>query len=408
MSVLLFASSNRSYTALQNVYLELTKRGIPAFFLFSNSTNVSYPTVEIDKFQYDTNVDADLISGYLLESISIHIPFEPKVVILARERWQPEQNIIHETKQKFGSKVYVVEVSSHIINNIENRLEMISRETKYPQNMVDGYFEHSQYAKERRIDCLSKNWGGKSIVVGNPRFDKLYDIDDAKCIAKYEMDTSKKNILFWGVINTTRNNSFDFLRKLQDITDDTYRIFYKPNPQEPTNPIFENQFHPFIIDGVTVIYDDADTNTMSNLCDIHISTISSVCQYSFYFKKKLCILNDVLKVEELTNDYKRYIDEMKHGVEDSAKFWMRVFGVNSYKEFEEIIDISRLETFNKTNKEVLEISRNSVLMCDDSMSFLNSEPKLEDTFIRLFDEYNDGSASKRIVDYLITKDLDEK
>lgn len=400
MNVLLFASSYRSYSALQNVYLELSKRNIPTFFLFSTSSDVAYPTHQIETFEYDTNVQTDFSNGYLMESVGLNIPFKPDVVILARERWHPEQGIIHEAKNKFKSKVYVIEVSSHIINNIENRLEMYSRNYRYPQSMVDGYFEHSQYAKERRIDCLYKEWEAKSIVVGNPRFDKLHDIREEECIKKYNVDLNKKRILFWGIINTSRTKSFDLLKKMKNELDNGYQIFYKPNPQEPSNPIFKHQFNPFLIDGVTVIKDDYDTNTISKLCDIHIASISSVCQYSFYFNKKLCILNDACNIEEYTNDYNRYFKELKEGVEDSAKFWMGVFGIQSYQEFKDLIGLDRLEIFNKTNQDVIAIARNSVTMCDTNLNFVYNNFHTKDEFIKLFDEYNDNKASVRIVDYL--------
>lgn len=406
MSVLLFASSYRSYTALQNVYVELVSRNIPTFFLFNRNSDVHYPSFQIETFGYDTNLDTNLINNqYPMESAGINLPFKPSVVLLARERWHPEQAIIHEAKAKYNSKIYVVEVSSHIVNNIENRLEMISRDKGYPQNLVDGYFEHSEYTKSRRVDCLYPEWETKSIVTGNPRFDKLHDINEEECISKYKIDKTKKQLLFWGIINTSRKKSLDFLRNLHTKFKDEYQIFYKPNPQEPTNPIFKNQFNPFIIDGITVIYDDKDTNTISKLCDIHLASISSVCQYSFYFSKKLCILNDVCEIELSTNDYNRYVDEVKDGIEDSAKFWMGVFNLKSYKEFEDMIDMGKLDTFKKTNNEVLKIANQSVVMCDKEFTFLNSNTKTQPEFIKLFDQFNDNNASKRIVDYLETKCL---
>ena len=401
MNLLLFASSYRSYTALQNVYLESVRRGIPTFFLYNLNTGVMNPLSDMEKFSYDTNIEMDFSHGHFMQSLGINLPFKPDVVLLARERWQPEQSIIFESKS-IGSKVYVVEVSSHIINNIENRLEMLSRDSVIPQSMVDGYFEHSEFARSRRSDCLYPEWIDKSIVVGNPRFDLLKDIDINRCIEKYKIDDSKKQILFWGIINTSRTKSFEFLRSLYETVKDTHQIFYKPNPQEPSNPVFSHQINQFIIPDIQVVYDDIDTNTMSSLCDIHIASISSVCQYSFYFNKVLCILNDVCDIDFMTNDYSRYINESKEGVEDSAKFWMSVFRINSYEDFSKMIDMDRVSTFNETNGLVKKIANDNVTICDSDFKFLNnlSEPKFP--FIKLFDEFNDNSSSKRIVDYLIT------
>jgi len=401
MNVLIFASSYRSYTALKNVYVELVNREIPTFFLYSTETDVKNPQFSVEEFSYDTNIDTDFSSGYFMQSLGINLPFKPDVVLLARERWQPEQSIIFESKS-IGSKVYVVEVSSHIINNIENRLEMLSRDSVIPQSMVDGYFEHSEFARLRRADCLYPEWINKSIVVGNPRFDLLTEMDKERCIEKYKIDTSKKQILFWGIINTSRTKSFEFLRNLYQKVKETHQIFYKPNPQEPFNRMFSHQFNPFIIPEIQVIYDDIDTNTMSSICDIHIASISSVCQYSFYFNKILCILNEVCDIDLMTNDYSRYINESKEGVEDSARFWMSVFGVNSHEDFSRMIDLDRINKFNETNNIVNNISKDNVLMCDTNFEFLNNLHEAKSPFIKLFDEFNDKSASERIVNYLLT------
>jgi hypothetical protein len=364
-------------------------------------TDVNHPMMNMGNFNYDTNVDTDFSSGHFMRSIGLNVPFKPDVVLLARERWQPEQSIILESKS-IGSKVYVVEVSSHIINNIENRLEMLSRDSVMPQSLVDGYFEHSEFARQRRSDCLYPEWINKSMVVGNPRFDLLRDIDEERCIKKYNIDKNKKQILFWGIINTSRNKSFEFLRNLYEKVKDTHQIFYKPNPQEPSNPVFSHQFNPFVIPEIQVIYDDIDTNTMSNLCDIHMASISSVCQYSFYFNKKLCILNDVCQIDLMTNDYSRYTNESKEGVEDSALFWMSVFGVRSYEEFSKMIDLNRVSKFNETNNLVNQIAKNNVTMCDSNFEFLNDMSEPNPSFIKLFDEFNDKSSSQRIVNYLLT------
>ena len=164
---------------------------------------------------------------HISQTLNLKIPFKPDVLIIARERWQPEQSIIHEFKTKWNCKICCVEVSSHLINNIENRLEMLSR-NNHPQNMVDYFFEHSEWARQRRIDCLDKNFGKKSIVVGNTRTFKI-KYDKEKIFNKYKIDPNKKQILFWGVINTTRNIAFDALKKLQQKSKDKYQIFYKSN-----------------------------------------------------------------------------------------------------------------------------------------------------------------------------------
>ena len=403
MNVLYFSSSNRTYTPLNNVYLEGVGRNIPSFFLFNDNNMEQWPSKDIGKFQYCSNCEVDFENGVYLQSLNLRIPFEPDVVILARERWMPEQFIIHECKKRFNSKVYVVEVSSHLINNIENRFEMFSREREgLPQKLVDGYFEHSEFARQRRTDCLYPEWSKKSIVVGNPRYDKLSQIITKEdCLKKYNIEKNKKCILFWGVINTTREMVLKLLSELQQKYGNEYQIFYKPNPQEPYNELFQHQFYPnFVVDGVRVIFDDKDINTLSELCDIHIGAVTSIYNYAFYYNKKVVNLNSICDIQKYMNDFSRYERETKDGVEDSAKFWMNVFELQTIEELKELVGDERLEVFEKTNKEVMNLAKECINDYDLDYKFLTDEVKPRDNFIKLFDEFNDKKASERIINYL--------
>lgn len=402
MNILFFASSNRSYTPLHNVYVEACKEKINSFFLYNKENDVVYPSLELNKYNYDTNLDYDFKGGYVIKSLgNLNIPFKPDVLLIARERWQPEQYIIHELKKKYNTKIYVVETSTQLINNIENRIEMVSRAYRYPQSKcIDGFFEHSNFAKQRRIDCLDNDWGVKSIVVGNPRFDVLHDIEEERCIKKYNIDINKPSILFWGIINTTRKKSFEILKKLQEVKGKEYQIFYKPHPQEPTNPIFKDQFNPFIIGGVKVIYDDSDINTISKICDTHIGSISSIYRYPLYFNKKLVSLDNICRIDKNSNNYDNYLNETKNGVEDSAQFWMGVFGFKTIQELTNLIELNRLEIFKKTNDRVMNLIEDNIPVFDYECNFLKNNKVMSDNFIKLFDEYSDGKASKRIIQYL--------
>lgn len=397
MNIVVFASDNKGVSILKNVCNEIKNRKHNYFFLFSDENQLQYPHKGLDKFYYDSNCDFD--NSVVSHTLNCHLPFKPDILIIQRERWQPEQSIIHEFKQSFNAKVYVVEVSSHITNNIENRLEMISR-NNHPQSMVDGFFEHSEFAKQRRVDCLYPEWGEKSIVVGNPRFDLLEDIDEERCIKKYNIDETKKQILFWGVQNTTRKKTLELLQNLSTFTKNDYQIFYKCYPGEPYNELFKHQFNPFIVSGVEVIYDNLDINTMSKLCDIHIGAVTSVYNYGFYFDKKIVNLNSVCDIQEYMNDMKRYENETKDGVEDSAQFWMNIHKLKTIDEFKEFVDMDRLEKFKETNEYVMDLARECINDYDLDYKFLTDEIKPRDKFIKLFDEFNDRKASERILDYL--------
>ena len=201
MNIVLYAGDRKYHSVLEPIAKELKNTNHTFLYTFTNSTQLLFPTQNPEQFFHDGQV-SESTAHVDCETLGIRIPFKPDVLILARERWQPEQSIIHEFKTKWGCKICCVEVSSHLANNIENRLEMLSR-TNYPQNSIDYFFEHSEWAKQRRIDCLDSSFEAKTIVVGNTREFTSNNISD-KIRTKYSIDSNKKQILFWGVINTTR------------------------------------------------------------------------------------------------------------------------------------------------------------------------------------------------------------
>ena len=179
-----------------------------------------------------------------------------------------------------------------------------------------------------------------------------------------------------------------------------YQIFYKCYPGEPHNALFKHQFNPFIIPEVEVIYDNSDINTMSKLCDIHIGAVTSVYNYGFYFDKKIVNLNSVCDIQEYMNDMKRYENETKDGVEDSAQFWMNIHKLKTIDEFKEFVNMDRLEKFKETNEYVMDMARKHINDYDLDYNFLTADKKERKEFIKLFDEFNDNKASERIVNYL--------
>ena len=396
MNIVVYAGDNKYYKTLLPLVLEIKKRGHNFLFLYSEETQLKYPEQK-QYFSYDGSWSENS-TPVVSNTLGLNLPFTPDVLILARERWQPEQSIIYEFKQKFGCKIGLVEVSSHLVNNIENRLEMISRMSS-PQNMIDYFFEHSEFAKERRIDCMDESYRDKIVVVGNPRFSDIKL--DSTNLQKYNIDPSKKQILFWGVINTTRDTAFNALKTLVEKTKDTHQVFYKCYPGEPTNPRFANQFSPFIVDGVQVVYDENDIFDIANLCDTHIGQMSSVFNFAFYFNKKIINLDSVCKASEKMNDIDTFINETGNGVEDSARFWMNIWKIPTLEKFKEFIDVSRLDIFNQTNLIVMDSVKRNTIDFDWDCTFLSAQKKDYGDLITLFDEYKlDGDASVRILDFL--------
>lgn len=399
MNIVIYAGDNKYYKTLLPVAKEIKRRGHTYIFLYCKDTSLRFPQQK-DRFAYDGNLP-DQGENVISETLGLRIPFKPDLLLLARERWQPEQSIIHEFKAKFSAKIGLVEVSSHLVNNIENRLEMLSR-MQPPQNMIDYYFEHSEFAKERRLDCMDESYRDKIVVVGNPRFSNIKLHSDN--LKKYNIDPSKKQILFWGVINTTRNTAFDALRTLAEKTRDTHQIFYKCYPGEPTNPLFTSQFNPFVVDGVQVVYEENDVFDIANLCDIHVGQMSSVFNFAFYFNKTIVNLDSVCKASDKMNDLDTFVNETGNGVEDSAKFWMNIWEIPTIEEFKGFIDVSRLEVFNQTNSIVMNSVEQNTIDFDWDCKFLTTPKKEYGDLIGLFDEYElDGSASVRILEFLEEK-----
>jgi hypothetical protein len=396
MNIVLYAGDNKYYKTLLPIAKEIKKRDHNFLFLYSEETQLQSPHQK-GHFSYDGRWP-DTGEYVESESLLLNIPFKPDLLIIARERWQPEQSIIFEFKSKFDAKVACVEVSSHLLNNIENRLEMLSRMT-FPQNTIDYFFEHSEFAKERRIDCMDESFRDRIVVTGNPRFsDVELNLDNLR---KYDIDPNKKQILFWGIINTTRDTMFEALNVLAEKTKDTHQIFYKCYPGEPANPNFVNQFNPFVVDGVQVVYEEDDIFDIANLCDIHIGAASSIFNFAFYFDKVLVNLDSVCDASNRMNDMNVYTSETTNGVEDSAKFWMGVWNIQTIEEFKSFVDMDRLEKFKETNGVVMDLVKKHSIDFDWDCKFLDTPQKNYGDLLTIFDEYGlDGGSPQRIVNFL--------
>ena len=398
MNIVIYAGDRKYYSVLEPIAEELKKTTHGFLFYYTKTTQLLYPThpEHKDIFQYTGQVVEE--DPQTSESLGIQLPFKPDVLILARERWQPEQSIIHEFKTKWNCKVCCVEVSSQLSNNIENRLEMLSR-YNYPQSQVDYFFEHSEWAKQRRIDCLDESYKNKIVVVGNTRNFKSTSLESTR--KKYSVDPNKQQILFWGVINTTRDTALKALKVLKEKTENTHQIFYKCYPGEPHNERFKNQFNPFCVEGVTVVYDENDIYDIAEICDTHIAAASSVFNFAFINNKKLVNLDSICHASDKMNDLEVYLKETNNGVEDSAQFWMNVWKLKSIEEFKQLIDLTRIEIFKNTNEVYMNTVKENTIDFDWECNFLNSSKKEYGELIKFFDGYNlDNDASKRILKFL--------
>lgn len=387
MNIVFFASDSKGVSVLKNVVLAAKEMGHDYVAMFSDENQLQYPLnpQTRDNFYIDCSIDITGEETLFSESLGLPLPFKPDALVIQRERWQPEQSIIEEFKRKFDAKVVVVEVNSLTVNGPEARLEMISR-AKYPQAMVDLYCEHSDFTKERRLACLDdiptpdgKSWDEKIVVTGNPRYMTDFDnnLDEWERLAtKYGLDESnKQTILFWGVQNSYRPKAFQAIESLmKNIDTDKYDVLYKCYPGE--RDAFPLDFHPeFKVPGVKVVYDNTDTDFVSDWSDVHICLLSSATYYPLYYRRKVVLLNEYVGSTDDIVDLTKYTVGGQLGIEDSARFWMRVHGFRSVDEFIEAVGPKRLELFGEQNKEVFSIANESCYQFTDDLSFLSDYSK---------------------------------
>lgn len=397
-NIVLFASDNKGTSSLINIVRELQNRNYNYFFLYSQHTQLQHPTQNMENFVYDSNCEIKN-NDYFSKTMNTAFPFKPEILIIQRENWEPEQSIMWEFKHKWNCKIVLIEINSHIINNYEARLELLSR-TNYAHKLMDLYFDHSKYTVNRRAETGFDV--SKSKIVGNPKYDNIQSISFEYCYEKYNIDKSKIQILFFGLVNTSRMEALEVLNNISNKIDlNKYELFYKPYPGEPYHHKFSNNFFPrFIIPNVKVIFDDIDLIPMSKLCDIHIEPISSITHISLLLNKKIININNVCKYIDYANSLDRLLEEKNIGVEDSVNFWKGVYKLKTTQELIDLIGLDKIKIFEKENNNLKQIISEETIDYDFNLKCLIADRKNTNKLMNIFDEYNDYSASKRIVNYL--------
>ena len=85
---------------------------------------------------------------------------------------------------------------------------------------------------------------------------------------------------------------------------------------------------------------------------------------------------------------------------------MRVHELETIDEFKNLVDFDRIELFKKDNERVKDIINKGTYNYDYDLKFLTDESKKDySELLKLFDDYNDGMASNRIVTYLEENEL---
>lgn len=377
MSVVVFASDAKGTSSVISTIQELHAKGIPYVGIVSNKTQLQHPVNGLSNFIIYSNQKQDSRSNYV-DTLGLSLPFEPKFLIIQRERWDPESSIILEFKRKFNCKIGLIEPNAQILNNAETILETYSRNRYVP--FIDVFFDHSTHiANQRKL----VGFKGNSIIVGNPKYDLNLDVpkdDIVKLKEYYNVDDTKKKVLLYTLINGNRSKLFEkFISIVEDLKD-THQFFLKPYPGEPFDSKFIRDYNPaFVIPNVTPILEESHVWGMFNICDMHIGCLSSIFHAPLLLNKEVVDLSKELQVPENYLNKDRILSNRGVGIEESTDLWMRSFGFTEKSQLENLLPDKLFEDMKELNDKVWNTGVN---------------------LLSLFDNYNDRKASYRIVKYL--------
>lgn len=377
MSVVIFASDSKGTSSVISTIQELHHKGIPYVGLISTKTQLQHPANGLSNFTVFSNQKKATELNYV-ETLGFNLPFEPKFLIIQRERWDPESSIILEFKNKFNCKIALIEPNAQILNNAETILETYSRNRYVP--FIDIFFDHSTHiANQRKL----VGFKGNSVIVGNPKYDINLDVSNnvvEQLKDYYNIDSNKKKVLLYTLINGNRTKLFDKFRNIVEDLKNTHQFFIKPYPGEPFDSKFNRDYNPtFIIPNVTPILEESHVWGMFNICDVHIGCLSSIFHAPLLLNKEVIDLSKELQVPENYLNKDRILNNKGVGIEESTDLWMRSFGFTEKSQLENLLPDELFEDIKEFNNKVW---------------------NTEDSLLPLFDDFNDQRASYRIVEYL--------
>lgn len=378
MNVVIFASDAKGLSSLNSIIQEASNARLNVFAVVTNSTTLKYTPYQISDFQILSNVKSyETIPS---TTLGINLPFVPDWLLVARERWEPEESIIREFKYKFNCKVGLVEPNSWILGAIEAKLETESRNRF--KDIIDVFFTHSTHSASVQ---QALGFKGKMVVVGNPKYDNnLPQSEETLKQVKeyYKVDDSKEQVLFFSLINSSRpeiNRYFkEYMRYFSKC-----QFFYKPYPGEPFDGKFQKDYYPeFFLENCTPILDETHIWPMLTICNTHIGCLSSISHSSLLLGKTYIDLSEYLDVSKKYVDISQILKEDGPGIENNVGQWMGVFNLSSKEELRDMLNSEVVKAIKDVNQEVWES--------------LNKREKL----LTLFDDFNDKQASKRIINYI--------
>ena len=377
MNLVIFASEAKGLSSLNSIIDEASKRNINLFIMVCQDTQLKYPNQNKDRFIIQTNCSPT--NPIYSETLGVQLPFKPDWLIINRERWEPELSIIKEFKQKFNSKIGLVEPNAYMLGNAENNLEIRSKNRF--KDIIDVFFIHSTQAKD--IHLIS-GFEGNMVITGNPKYDFNVKESTTKALKEYyKVDETKKQVLLFSLINQHRNNINNIFKNIIE-SNPNNQYFYKPYPGEPWLPNFVKDFHPqFFLDNCTPIIDETHIWGMFDICDEHIGCMSSIIHATLLKNKKYRDLSLELKIDEKYLDSSWIYGKGGVGIENDIAMWIRSFGLKDVDELKEMLPVSYFKKLKKLNQKVW-----------DNLD-------INENLLTVFDDFNDFKASQRIINYIL-------
>jgi hypothetical protein len=182
-----------------------------------------------------------------------------------------------------------------------------------------------------------------------------------------------------------------YLHAYHIIGNPDYQFFYKPYPGEPFDIKFKNDYHPnFFLPNCTPILEESHVWGMFQLCDMHVGILGSINHATLLYNKEYLDFSKQLGVRESYLDPSPIFNQ-GDGIEQNKNMWKNVLNLKSDNE------LKKLVTGNTMNQG--KINNNVVWSTLDS--YIKDKSNInKNSLLKLFDDFNDKQACKRIVNYL--------
>ena len=120
---------------------------------------------------------------------------------------------------------------------------------------------------------------------------------------------------------------------------------------------------------------------------------------SLLLNKKVVNINEHCQYVDAGNDLEEYEKDTDVGQADgSAKFWMNIHNLDTIEDFKNFVGIDRVNKFKQKNKDVKKLISECTYNYDYDLNFLDDKTKKDySKLLELYDSYNDGNASNRII-----------